>query len=191
MSKKNIVLHNVCTISSKGLLVDRNVIVEGDGAGKSGLVDERDAVGKDVEQRGLACAGRTQNVGGLAGRAEAGTPFDNLLPASFEPVDGDLFLSGDHLDLEHNVAPAQFDRVFAEFPGRLDQLLGVNRFASRQRFCSRALSMYRTFSSHRRCSCFFLLFPGGFVNYWFNFCFSSFNAIYSVVLSFCDLRWID
>lgn len=169
MGKQHIILHNVCTISSEGLLVDRNVIVEGDGAGKSGLVDERDAVGKDVEQRGLACAGRTQNVGGLAGRAEAGTPFDNLLPASFEPVDGDLFLSGDHLDLEHNVAPAQFDRVFAEFPGRLDQLLGVNRFASRQRFCARALSMNRTFGSHCCCSSFFLLFPGGFVNDWFNF----------------------
>ena len=69
MGKQYIILHNVCAISSKGLLVDRNVIVEGDGAGKSGLVDERDAVGKDVEQRGLACAGRTQNVGGLAGRA--------------------------------------------------------------------------------------------------------------------------
>lgn len=132
MGEKYIILHHIRSITCKSLLVDWNVIVEGDGAGKSGLVDEGDTVGKDVEQRGLTCAGRTQNVGGLAGRAEAGTPFDNLLPASFEPVDGDLFLSGDHLDLEHNVAPAQFDRVFAEFPGRLDQLLGVNRIASRQ-----------------------------------------------------------
>lgn len=190
MGKQYIILHNVCAITSKGLLVDRNVIVEGDGAGKSGLVDERDAVGKDVEQRGLACAGRTQNVGGLAGRAEAGTPFDNLLPASFEPVDGDLFLSGDHLDLEHNVAPAQFDRVSAEFPGRLDQLLGVNRFASRQRFCARALPVNRTICSHLRCSRFFLLFTSGFVDNTFNFR-STIHTIYSVVLSFCDLRWID
>jgi len=188
--KQYIILHNVRTIPSKCLLVDRNVIVEGDGAGKSGLVDERDAVGKDVEQRGLACAGRTQNVGGLAGRAEAGTPFDNLLPASFEPVDGDLFLSGDHLDLEHNVAPAQFDRVFAEFPGRLDQLLGVNRFASRQRFRARALPVDSTFCSHLSCSLLFLLFTSGFVNYSFNPCLAI-HAIYSVVLSFRDLRWID
>jgi len=190
VSKQHIILHYVCTISSKSLLVDRNVIVEGDGAGKSGLVDERDAVGKDVEQRGLACAGRTQNVGGLAGRAEAGTPFDNLLPASFEPVDGDLFLSGDHLDLEHNVAPAQFDRVFAEFPGRLDQLLGVNRFASRQRFCACSLSMDCTLSSHCCSSSFFLLFSGCFVYNWFNSR-TPIHAIYSVVLSFYDLRWID
>lgn len=164
MGKQYIILHDVCAITSKSLLVDRNAIVEGDGAGKSGLVDERDAVGKDVEQRGLACAGRTQNVGGLAGRAEAGTPFDNLLPASFEPVDGDLFLSGDHLDLEHNVAPAQFDRVFAEFPGRLDQLLGVNRFASRQRFCARAHSGNRSFCSHLISSRIFLLFSSGIVD---------------------------
>lgn len=190
MGKKHIILHNVSTIASKGLLVDRNVIVEGDGAGKSGLVDERDAVGKDVEQRGLACAGRTQNVGGLAGRAEAGTPFDNLLPASFEPVDGDLFLSGDHLDLEHNVAPAQFDRVSAEFPGRLDQLLGVNRFASRQRFCARALPVDRTLGRHCSCSCFFLLFTSGLVDDSLDF-HTTVQTIYSVVLSFCDLRWID
>lgn len=190
MGKQHIILHNISTIASKCLLVDRNVIVEGDGAGKSGLVDERDAVGKDVEQRGLACAGRTQNVGGLAGRAEAGTPFDNLLPASFEPVDGDLFLSGDHLDLEHNVAPAQFDRVSAEFPGRLDQLLGVNRFASRQRFCACALPMDSALCSHLGCSRFFLFFASSLVDDTFDF-HSTVQTIYSVVLSFCDLRWID
>jgi hypothetical protein len=113
-----------------------------------------------------------------------------LLPASFEPVDGDLFLSGDHLDLEHNVAPAQFDRVFAEFPGRLDQLLGVNRFASRQRFRARALSVDSTFCSHLSCSLLFLLLTSGFVNYSFNPSLAI-HAIYSVVLSFRDLRWID
>jgi hypothetical protein len=113
-----------------------------------------------------------------------------LLPASFEPVDGDLFLSGDHLDLEHNVAPAQFDRVFAEFPGRLDQLLGVNRFASRQRFCARALSVDCTLCSHLGCSLFFLLFTSSFVDNTFNSSLAI-HTIYSVVLSFCDLRWID
>jgi len=147
VSKQHVVLHNVRTITSKGLLVHRNGIVEGDSARKSGLVDESDAIGKDVEQRGLACAGRTQNVGGLAGRAEAGTPFDNLLPSSFETVDGDLFLSGDHLDLENNVAPAEFDRVPAEFPCCFDQLLGVNRFSRRQRLRAGALSVDRAFCS--------------------------------------------
>lgn len=147
MSKQHVVLHNVSTITSKSLLVHRNGIVEGDSARKSGLVDESDAIGKDVEQRGLACAGRTQNVGGLAGRAEAGTPFDNLLPSSFETVDGDLFLSGDHLDLENNVAPAEFDRVPAEFPCCFDQLLGVNRFSRRQRLRAGALSVDRAICS--------------------------------------------
>lgn len=157
MGKQHIVLHNVRTVPSESFLVNWNVIVEGDSARKSGLVDESDAIGKDVEQRGLACAGRTQNVGGLAGRAEAGTPFDNLLPSSFETVDGNLFLSGYHLDLENNVAPAEFDRVPAEFLCCFDQLLGVNCFSRRQRLRAFTHTWNFAFSFHLSCAGFFLL----------------------------------
>ena len=190
MSKQYIILHNVSTISSERLLIDRNIVVEGDSARQSGLVDESDAIGKDVEQRGLACAGRTQNVGGLAGRAEAGTPFDNLLPSSFETVDGDLFLSGDHLDLENNVAPAEFERGPAEFLGCFDQLLSVNRFSRRQRLRAGALSVDRAIRSHLSSSSFLLLFTSCFIYDSFN-SYTSIQAVNSVILSFCNLRGIN
>ena len=190
MCEEYIILHNVRAISSKSLLVHRDGVVEGDSARQSGLVDERDAIGKDVEQRGLACAGRTQNVGGLAGRAEAGTPFDNLLPSSFETVDGDLFLSGDHLDLENNVAPAEFDRVPAELLCCFDQLLSVNRFSRRQRLRAGALSVDRAFRCHLSCFSFFLLLTSCIIYDSFNF-YTTVQTVNSVILSFSNLRRIN
>jgi hypothetical protein len=76
------------------------------------------------------CTGRTKNVSGLARCAETRTTFDDLLSSSLETVYGDLLLSGDNLDFENNVTPAEFDGVLAKFFGCFDQLLSVNRFSS-------------------------------------------------------------
>jgi hypothetical protein len=113
-----------------------------------------------------------------------------LLPSSFETVDGDLFLSGDHLDLENNVAPAEFDRVLAEFLCCFDQLLSVNRFSRSQRLRTGALAVDRTFCSHLSGSRFFLLFTSGFVDDSFNF-HATIQAVHSIVLSFCDLGGVN
>jgi hypothetical protein len=69
----------------------------------------------------------------LAGRAETGASFDHLLSSLFETINGNLFLSGYHLDLENDIAPAEFDRISAQFFRLFDQLLGVNRFSRSQR----------------------------------------------------------
>ena len=138
VGEENIVLHDVGGVASEGVLVNWNLIVEHNGAGKLCLVDEGNTVGENVEQRSFTGTGGTKDISGYTGCAIARAVFDNHF-ATVLCTAGHfgLLLAVLDFDLELNVLPAELDWVFAEFLCVFNEFLHISVSSSCERLRAR------------------------------------------------------
>lgn len=111
--EKNIVLHDVGSVTRESLLIKRNLIVEKDRSADSRLVDQFNTIGQDIQQRGLAGTRGTHNIRGLAWRCVASSSLNDLLAAVSLASSNDLLFALLNLNLEADVVPAELDWVLA------------------------------------------------------------------------------
>lgn len=113
VGEKNVVLHNVGSVTRESLLVKRNLIVEKDSSADRRLVDQFYTIGQNIQQRGLAGTRGTHNIRGLAWRCEACRSLNDLLAAVVLASSKFLLFALFDLNLEADVVPAQLDWVQA------------------------------------------------------------------------------
>lgn len=130
---KHIILHDVGSITSEGLLVARHLVVEEQSTTEVSVVSQGATVTQDVKEGGLTCTGGTHNVQRLTWHGIAVSILNDLQSLHLGAEFGLLLRSSKNGNLKLNVSPGELDGSLASLESILDLLFSLLVRASRHR----------------------------------------------------------